>query len=98
MPRSSHPDPVVPGKLSSWVTKGSTTKRVRDWQTGQTCRRTVECWDVQGRTDRALWAKRFRRAGLARTRKERLDAAHAASLPFDLRTEQFVISPTGWLG
>ena len=45
---------------------------------------------MQGRADGVLWAKRFRRAGLARTWKERLDAGYAAGLPFDLRTKQFV--------
>ena len=92
--RSSYPRLVVPGKFSSWVTKKSTTERVQDWRTGQTLRRVVDCWDVQGRADGVLWAKRFRRAGLARTCKERLDAGYAAGLPFDLRTKQFV-DPNG---
>jgi hypothetical protein len=48
------------GKFSSWVTKKSTTERVQDWRTGQTRRRVVDCWDVQGRADGVLWAKRFR--------------------------------------
>ena len=74
MARSSYPDPAVPEKFSSWVTKKSTTERVRDCRTGQTHHRVVDCWDVQGRADRVLWAKRFRRAGLARMWKERLDA------------------------
>jgi hypothetical protein len=51
MPRTSYPEPVVPGKFSSRVTKKTTTERVRDWRTGQTSRRTVDCWDVQGRAD-----------------------------------------------
>jgi hypothetical protein len=98
MPRSNYPDPVVPGQFSSWATKKSTTERVRDWRTGQSRRRTVDCWDVQGRADGVLWAKRFRRAGLARTWKERLDAGYAAGLPFDRRTKQFVNPPRGGLG
>jgi hypothetical protein len=79
MARSSYPDLAGPGKFSSWVTKKSTTERVRDWTTGETRRRTVDCWDEQG---------------LARTWKERLDAGYAAGLPFDLRTKQFV-NPLG---
>jgi hypothetical protein len=93
MARSSYPDPAVPGTFSSWVTKKSTIERVQDWRTGQTRRRVVDCWDVQGRADGVLWAKRFRRAGLARTWKERLDAGYAAGLPFDLRAKQFVHPP-----
>jgi len=69
MARSSYPEPVVPGTFSSWVTNKSTTEQVQDWRTGQSRRRTVDCWDVQGRADGVLWAKRFRRAGLARTWK-----------------------------
>jgi hypothetical protein len=60
---------------------------VQDWRTGETHRRVVDCWDVQGRADGVLWAKRFRCAGLARTWKGRLDADYAAGLPFDLRTQ-----------
>jgi len=90
MARSSYPEPAVPGKFSSWVTKKSTTERVQDRRPGQTRRRAVDCWDVQGRADGVLWAKRFRRAGLARTWKERLDAGYAAGLAFDPRTKQFV--------
>jgi hypothetical protein len=95
--RSSYPDPVLPGKFSSRVTKKSTTEPVRDWRTGQTRRRIVDCWDVRGRADGVLWAKRLRRARLARTWKERLDAGYAAGLPFNLRTEQFVSPPAGRL-
>jgi hypothetical protein len=54
MARSGYPDPVVPGKFSSWVTKKSTTERIRGWRTGQTSRRTVACWDVQERADGVL--------------------------------------------
>jgi hypothetical protein len=90
MPLSNYPDPVVPGTFSSWVTKKSTTEQVHDSRTGQTRRRIVDCWDVQGRADAVLWAKRFRRAGLAKTWKERLDAGYAAGQPFDLRIKQFV--------
>jgi hypothetical protein len=88
----------VPGKFSSWVTKKSTTEQVHDRRIGQTRRQVVDCWDVQGRADGVLWAKRFRRAGLARTWKERLDAGYAAGLPFDLRTKQFVNAAGGPLG
>jgi hypothetical protein len=65
---------------------------------GQTRRRVVDCWDVQGRADSVMWAKRFRPAGLARTWKERLDAGYAAGLPFDLGAKQFVNPPAGRLG
>jgi hypothetical protein len=84
MARSSYPEPAVPGKFSRWVTKKSATEWVRDWRTGQNRRRTVDCWDVQGRADGVLWAKRFRRAGLARNRKERLDGGYAAGLSSEL--------------
>jgi hypothetical protein len=67
MARSSYPEPVVPSRFSSWVTKKSTIERVRDWHAGQTRRRVVDCWDVQSRANGVLWTKRFRRAGLART-------------------------------
>jgi hypothetical protein len=80
MARSSYPDPVVPGMFSSRVTKKSTTERVRDWRTGQTRSRVADCWDVQGRADGVLWAKRFRRAGRARTWKERPDDGYGAGL------------------
>ena len=39
---------------------------------------------------RCVVAKRFRRAGLARTSKDRLDAGYGAGLPFDLPGGQFV--------
>ena len=54
MARSSYPEPVVPGKFCSWVAKKSTTERVRDRRSGQTHRRFVDCWDVQGRADGVL--------------------------------------------
>jgi hypothetical protein len=38
MARGSYPEPVVPGKFSSWVTKKSTTERVQDCRMGQTRR------------------------------------------------------------
>jgi hypothetical protein len=45
----------------------------------------------QGRANGVLWAKRFRRAGLARTWKERVDAGYASGLPLDLLSKQFVL-------
>ena len=94
MTRSSYPAPAVPRTFSSWVTKKSTTERVRDPRTGETRRRPVDCWDVEGRADGVVWAKRFRRAGLAQTWKERMDADFAAGLSFDLRSKQFVVPQT----
>jgi hypothetical protein len=91
MARSKYPAPAVPRTFSSWVTKKSTTERVKEPRAGDARRRTVDCWDVEGRADGVVWAKRFRRAGLAQTWKERLDADYAAGLPFDLRTKQFVV-------
>jgi hypothetical protein len=78
MARRTDPSPAVPGKVASSVTKHSKPERVRDCSTEQTRSRTVDCWDMQGRADGVLSAKRFRRAGLARTWKERLDAGSAA--------------------
>jgi integrase len=91
MARSSYPDPAVPRTFSCWVTKKATTERVKDPRSGELRRRSVDCWDVEGRADGVVWAKRFRRAGLAQTWRERLDSDHAAGLPFDLRTKQFVV-------
>lgn len=91
MARSSYPDPAVPRTFSSWVTKKSTAERMKDPRTGEARRRPADCWDVEGRADGVVWAKRFRRAGLAQTWKERLDADYAAGLPFDLATKQFVV-------
>ena len=91
MARSSYPDPAVPRTFSSWVTKKVTTERVKDARSSEPRRRSVDCWDVEGRADGVVWAKRFRRAGLAQTWKERLDADYASGLPFDLRTKQFVV-------
>lgn len=93
MPRSDYPEPFIPRSFSSWVTKKSTTDRLRDPKTGEVRRRTVDCWDVEGRADGVVWAKRFRRAGLAQAWKERLDADVAGGLPFDLRSKQCVATP-----
>lgn len=90
MARSNYPDPAVPRTFSSWVTKRSTTERATDARNGQTRRRSVDCWDVEGRADGVVWSKRFRRASQAQTWKERLDSDVVAGLAFDLRTKQFV--------
>jgi integrase len=92
MSKRSYPAAGVPRTFSSWVTKKATTERVKDPRTGETRPRLVDCWDVEGRADGVVWAKRFRRAGLAQTWKDRLDADNAAGLAFDLRTKQFVIA------
>lgn len=91
MPRGEYPDPFVPRTFSCWVTKKSTTERSKDPRTGEVRRRPVDCWDVEGRADGVVWAKRFRRAGLAQSWKDRLEADLAAGLPFDLRSKQFVV-------
>ncbi|MDQ6839707.1 MAG: tyrosine-type recombinase/integrase [Actinomycetota bacterium] len=82
----TYPDPWVPRSFSTWIKKGSTVERA----SAGGGRRTVDCWDVAGRVDGMQWRKRFRRAGHARTWKERLERDFAAGLPFDLRTKQFV--------
>jgi hypothetical protein len=51
MARREYPDPVVPRTFSSWAAKKSTTERATDARNGQTRRRTVDCWDVEGRAD-----------------------------------------------
>jgi hypothetical protein len=89
MTREAYPDPAVPRTLSGWVTKEATIDRVKGPRSGEARHRGVDGWDVKGRADCVLWAKRFRRAGLARLWKERLDADYAAGLRFDLRTSSW---------
>jgi hypothetical protein len=87
----------VPRTFSGWVTKVATTDRVKGPRSGVARHRSVDGWDVEGRADGVVWAKRFRRAGLAQLGKERLDADYVAGLPFDLRTKPFVVpeAPAG---
>lgn len=85
-----YPDPWVPKTFSTWTVKASTIERVADRSTGAVRRRRVDCWDVKGKADGVQWLKRFRRAGLAQTWKERVDRDFARGLPFDLAVKQFV--------
>jgi integrase len=87
----------VPRTFSVWVTKKGTTDWAVDRATGQRRRRAVECWDVGGRADGVQWLKRFRRAGLAQTWKEQLEADFCAGLRFDIAAKRFVTPepPTG---
>jgi len=77
-----YPDPWVPRMFSAWTVKGSTAQRGNG--------RSVECWDVKGKADGVLWAKRFRRAGVAQAWRDRVERDFALGLAFDLRTKQFV--------
>lgn len=62
-----YPEPWVPKTFSAWVKKHATYERSTDRTTGQTTRREVVCWDLEGRADGVQWLKRFRKAGLAQT-------------------------------
>src|ERR1019366_6615746 len=59
--------------------------------------RNVDCWDVKGKSDGVQWFKRFHKAGLAETWRERAERDFTRGLPFDLKTKQFVEpqAPTG---
>ncbi len=83
-------EPWVPRRFSVWITKKKTVEWVVDRSTGERRPRAVDCWDVGGRVDGIQWLKRFRRATLAQTWKENLDADFAAGLPFDLEAKRFV--------
>lgn len=85
-----YPDPWVPRTFQAWVVKGVGTERVTDRTTGEVRRRKVDCWDAKGKADGVQWFKRFHKAGLAQTWKERAERDFARGLPFDLRTKQFV--------
>ena len=61
-----------------------------DRATGEVRRRNVDCWDVKGKCDGVQWSKRFRKAGLAETWRERAERDFIRGLPFDLKTKQFV--------
>ncbi len=93
----TYPDPWVPRTFSAWITKHTTNQRTTDRVTGAVVRRSVDCWDVEGRADGVQWLKRFRKAGLAQTWKARMEADFAAGLLFDARTKQFVVpeAPAG---
>ena len=89
----TNPEPFVPRRFSCWVTKARTVENAVDRRSGERIKRPVDCWDVKGKADGVLWAKRFPRAGLAQTWKEQLDRDFAAGLPFDLRSKRFVVPP-----
>ena len=76
------PDPWVPRTFSAWTVKGSTAQRGNG--------RSVDCWDVKGKADGVVWAKRFRKAGVAQSWRDRLERDFPLGLPLDLRTKQFV--------
>ena len=90
MPRPTPQEPWVPRTFSVWVTKKRTTDWAVDRATGERRRRAVECWDVGGRADGLQWLKRFRRAGLAQSWKEQLEADFANRLCFDITAKRFV--------
>jgi len=85
-----YPDPWVPRIFSTWIVKASTIGRVTARSTGEVRRRRADCWDVKGKADGIQWLKRFHKAGVAQTWKDRLDRDFARGLPFDLRVKQFV--------
>ena len=65
-------------------------ERVTNRSTLEVRRRKVDCWDVKGKVDGIQWLKRFHRAGLAETWKERAEQDFARGFPFDLRSKQFL--------
>jgi len=85
-----YPDPWVPRTFQAWVVKQQRVERVTDRTTREVRRRKIDCWDVKGKADGVQWFKRFHRAGLAETWRERAERDFARGLPFDLRTKQFV--------
>jgi integrase len=91
-------DPWVPKQLSVWITRKRTTDWVLDRSSGQRRRRETYCWDLSGRVDGIQWQKRFKRAGLAQTWKEQLEADFAAGLAFDLGAKRFVSVPATGTG
>ena len=92
-----YPDPSVPRTFQTWVVKQTRVQRVTDRASGEVRRRNVDCWDVKGKCDGVQWSKRFRKAGLAETWRERAERDFIRGLPFDLKTKQFVEwqAPTG---
>jgi len=92
-----YPDPSVPRTFQAWVVKQTRVQRVTDRASGEVRRRNVDCWDVKGKCDGVQWSKRFRKAGLAETWRERAERDFIRGLPFDLKTKQFVEwqAPTG---
>jgi hypothetical protein len=93
----TYPDPRRPRTFQAWVVKNQRVERVTDRATGEVRRRKVDCWDVKGKADGVQWFKRFRRAGLAETWKERTERDFARGFPFDLKSKQF-LEPVGPVG
>ena len=89
MPRK-YPDPFVPREFSCWVHKASTRVTQVDRKTGKKTSRKVDRWDVRGKANGIQFSKRFERAGLAQSWKERLDRGFADGLLFDVRNRCFV--------
>ena len=85
-----YPEPFIPATFSCWVTKTSTQVTTRDRRTGKPVTKAADRWDVRGRANGVLWTKRFARAGLAETWRDRLNRGYAAGLRFDLSAKRFV--------
>jgi len=85
-----YPEPWVPRTFRAWVTKNARVERVVVRTSGEVRSRRVDCWDVKGKVDGIQWFKRFHKAGLAETWRERAERGFALGLPFDLRSKQFV--------
>ena len=86
----NYPDPWRPRTFQAWIVKNQRVERVTDRATREVRRRKVDCWDVKGKADGIQWFKRFRRAGLAETWKERAERDFARGFPFDLKSKQFL--------
>jgi integrase len=86
----NYPDPWRPKSFQAWIVKTHTVERVTNRSTLEVRRRKVDCWDVKGKADGIQWLKRFRRARLAETWKERAEQDFARGFPFDLRSKQFL--------
>jgi integrase len=86
----NYPDPWVPRTFQAWVVKQTRVQRATDRASGDVRRRNVDCWDVKGKSDGVQWFKRFHKAGLAETWRERVERDFTRGLRFDLKTKQFV--------
>lgn len=93
----TYPDPWRPRTFQAWVVKNQRVERVTDRATREVRRRKVDCWDVKGKADGVQWFKRFRRAGLAETWKERAERDFTRGFLFDLKSKQF-LEPVGPVG
>ncbi len=84
-------EPFVPRTFSCAVSKKTSTKTSVDARTGERQSRSVDVWDVRGRANGRQWAKRFNRAGLAHSCKDRLDREFALGLKFDRQARCFIM-------